>query len=233
MKKLVSLLEAVTSVTPSLYPYLDFPARAVGSSTPASDKINDVLLSDINAATKAAGLTKSSVTTAVSGHKETTKSGNTSRHTNGTGVDIAIINGSAITKDTGDKLVAQLKGMGYDTSGSESGHPKAVLWQVADHYNHVHVSNTTGVPSTPGSDASTEGTTTGVDTTGGNTTADTRSYTASDVGEPNDEFTTAAANMTRGFVEPIVNAMVNKQNESVSNKQKRILENIQKIKRLL
>ena len=39
--------------------------------------------------------------------------------------------------------------------------------------------------------------------------------------------------MTRGFVEPIVNAMVNKQNESVSNKQKKILENIQKIKRLL
>jgi hypothetical protein len=103
-----------------------------------------------------------------------------------------------------------------------------VLWQVADHYNHVHVSNTTGAPSTLG-DQSTSAET----TTGGNTTADTRSYTASDVGEPNDEFTTAAANMTRGFVEPIVNAMVNKQNESVSNKQKRILENIQKIKRLL
>jgi hypothetical protein len=47
MKKLVSLLEAVTSVTPSLYPYVDFPARAVGSSTPASDKINDVLLNQI------------------------------------------------------------------------------------------------------------------------------------------------------------------------------------------
>ena len=150
MKKLISLLETVTRVSPNLYPYVDFPARAVGSSTPASDEINDVLLSDINAATKAAGLTKSSVTTAVSGHRETTKSGNTSRHMNGTGVDIAIINGSAITKETGDKLVAQLKGMGYDTSGSESGHPKAVLWQVADHFNHVHVSNTTGVPSTPG-----------------------------------------------------------------------------------
>jgi hypothetical protein len=166
MKKLINLLEAVTSVAPNLYPYVDFPARAVGTSTPASDKINDVLLSDINAATKAAGLTKSSVTTAVSGHRETTKSGNTSRHTNGTGVDIAIINGSAITKDTGDKLVAQLKGMGYDTSGSESGHPKAVLWQVADHFNHVHVSNTTGAPSTPGS-VSTSGGTTTSDTTGG------------------------------------------------------------------
>jgi hypothetical protein len=61
MKKLISLLEAVTSVAPNLYPYLDFPAKAVGSSTPASDKINDVLLSDINAATKAAGLTKTSI----------------------------------------------------------------------------------------------------------------------------------------------------------------------------
>ena len=167
MKKLINLLEAVTSVSPNLYQYVDFPARAVGSSTPASDKINDVLLSDINAATKAAGLTKSSITTAVSGHRETTKSGNTSRHMNGTGVDIAIINGSAITKDTGDKLVAQLKGMGYDTSGSESGHPKAVLWQVKDHFNHVHVSNTTGAPSTPGSVTTSGDTTTTSDTTGG------------------------------------------------------------------
>jgi hypothetical protein len=158
MKKLISLLEAVTSVAPNLYPYLDFPAKAVGSSTPASDKINDVLLSDINAATKAAGLTKTSITTAVSGHKSTTTSGNPSRHTGGTAVDIAIINGSAITKDTGDKLVAQLKGMGYDTSGSESGHPKAVLWQVASHFNHVHVSNTTGAPSTPGSVTTSGGT---------------------------------------------------------------------------
>ena len=167
MEKLVSLLEAVTSVAPNLYPYLDFPAKAVGSSTPASDKINDVLLSDINAATKAAGLTKTSITTAVSGHKSTTTSGNPSRHTGGTAVDIAIINGSAITKDTGDKLVAQLKGMGYDTSGSESGHPKAVLWQVANHFNHVHVSNTTGAPSTPGSVTTSGGTTTTSDTTGG------------------------------------------------------------------
>ena len=167
MEKLVSLLEAVTSVAPNLYPYLDFPAKAVGSSTPASDKINDVLLSDINAATKAAGLTKTSITTAVSGHKSTTTSGNPSRHTGGTAVDIAIINGSAITKDTGDKLVAQLKGMGYDTSGSESGHPKAVLWQVASHFNHVHVSNTTGAPSTPGSVTTSGDTTTTSDTTGG------------------------------------------------------------------
>ena len=96
---------------------------------------------------------------------------------------------------------------------------------------HFHISYRKGDPEGSGKNSSSAGTTTG-DTTG-NTPADTRSYTASEVGEPNDEFTTAAANMTRGFVEPIVNAMVNKKNESVSNKQKRILENIQKIKRLL
>lgn len=97
---------------------------------------------------------------------------------------------------------------------------------------HFHISYRKGDPEGSGkNNSSSTGDTTG-DTTG-NTTADTRSYTASEVGEPNDEFTTAAANMTRGFVEPIVNAMVNKQNESVSNKEKRILENIQKIKRLL
>jgi hypothetical protein len=97
---------------------------------------------------------------------------------------------------------------------------------------HFHISYRKGDPEGSGKNSSSAGTTTG-DTTGGNTPADTRSYTASEVGEPNDEFTTAAANMTRGFVEPIVNAMTNKQNESVSNKEKRILENIQKIKRLL
>ena len=222
MKKLTNLFEAVSKVNSSLYTNLEFPTGVTAGASPGTDSINDVLLKDIDAASKAAGL-KVSITTAVSGHKETTKSGNTSRHSTGNAVDIAMINGVAITKETGDKLVAELKKMGYDTSGSESGKEKSVLWQVADHYNHVHVSNNSGSASSSG---------TSNDTTG-NITADTRSYTASEVGEPNDEFTTAAANMTRGFVEPIVNAMVNKQNESVSNKEKRILENIQKIKRLL
>jgi len=226
MKKLISLLEAVTSVTPSLYPYVDFPARAVGSSTPASDKINDVLLSDINAATKAAGLTKSSITTAVSGHKETTKSGNTSRHTNGTGVDIAIINGSAITKDTGDKLVAQLKGMGYDTSGSESGHPKAVLWQVKDHFNHVHVSNTTGAPSTPGSDTSTDTSSTDTSSTD-NSSTDNSSTTNSSSGD----FDTVAQNIQNGILGSLTSAAVTR--ESVSFKEQRLIKNIEKIKKLL
>lgn len=96
---------------------------------------------------------------------------------------------------------------------------------------HFHISYRKGDPEGSGKNSSSSAGTTG-DTTG-KTTSDTRSYTPSEVGEPNDEFTTAAANMTRGFVEPIVNSMVNKQNESVSNKEKRILENIQKIKRLL
>jgi len=227
MKKLYSLYEAVSKVNSSLYTNLEFPTGVTAGASPGTDSINDVLLKDIDAASKAAGL-KVSITTAVSGHKETTKSGNKSRHSTGNAVDIAMINGVAITKETGDKLVAELKKMGYDTSGSESGKEKSVLWQVADHYNHVHVSNNSGSASSSGTSTDTTG-----NTTGGNTPADTRSYTASEVGEPNDEFTTAAANMTRGFVEPIVNAMVNKKNESVSNKQKRILENIQKIKRLL
>lgn len=97
---------------------------------------------------------------------------------------------------------------------------------------HFHISYRKGDPEGSGKNSSSSaGTTTG--DTSGKTTSDTRSYSASQVDEPNDEFTTAAANMTKGFVEPIVNAMVNKQNESVSNKEKRILENIQKIKRLL
>jgi hypothetical protein len=94
---------------------------------------------------------------------------------------------------------------------------------------HFHISYRKGAPEGSGSSDKTSATTTTTTTPSG----DSRSYSASEVGEPNDEFTTAAANMTRGFVEPIVNAMVNKKNESVSNKEKRILENIQKIKRLL
>ena len=95
---------------------------------------------------------------------------------------------------------------------------------------HFHISYRKGAPEGSGSSDKTSATTTTTTTT---PSGDSRSYSASEVGEPNDEFTTAAANMTRGFVEPIVNAMVNKKNESVSNKEKRILENIQKIKRLL
>ena len=211
MKKLTNLFEAVTTVNASNYSNLDFPSGVVKGSNPGSDSINDVLLQDINTAATNAKL-KVSVTTAVSGHSDKTKSGNVSRHASGNAVDIAMINGVAITKQTGDALVAELVKLGYKQSDKEDSN-KSILWQVADHYNHIHVSNTTN---TAGSSSS------------------TREY---DPTTTDDEFYQAAKTISRSYGEPMADKLVNPEKavatESVSNKQKRILENIQKIKRLL
>lgn len=115
------------------------------------DKISNSLLMDINRAAKNADL-KVTITTAKSGHRKIAKSGHKSRHTTGDAVDIAIINGVRITKNLGDRLVKELKKLGYDSSGNESGNVKAVLWQVNDHYDHIHVSNTTDTPTSSNDD---------------------------------------------------------------------------------
>jgi hypothetical protein len=98
---------------------------------------------------------------------------------------------------------------------------------------HFHISYRKGDPEGSGkNNSSSTGT-----TTGGNTTATTTpskySYSASGVGEPDDEFTAAAANMNKSFVNQATNALGWSKNESVTSKEKRILENIKKIKRLL
>ena len=144
MKKLINLLE--TNVTVS--------SLGLSNTTTDTDTSNDLisptLLNDINTAAKNANVNVK-ITTAVSGHRETTTSGNPSRHIPGNAVDIAMINGKSVSnanRADADALVSQLKNMGYDSSGNESGHPKEVLWQVPEHYDHVHVSNTTDTPST-------------------------------------------------------------------------------------
>lgn len=143
MKKLINLLEANVTVGS-----LNLSNVTTDSDT-SSDLISSVLLKDINTAASNAGI-KVVITTAVSGHKETTSSGNPSRHPDGTAVDIAMINGKAVStsnRTDADAFVSKLKSMGYDSSGNESGHPKEVIWQTSGHYNHIHVSNTTGVDS--------------------------------------------------------------------------------------
>lgn len=145
------LIKEVTDV----YDNVDFKDRVVGSSTPSKDNINTALLSDIQTAAKNAGVTVD-ITTAITGHGEKTKSGNTSRHPSGNAVDIAIVNGKAVstsTKPTVEKFVDELVKLGY-VKNSESGNPKAVLtYGFPGHDNHIHISNTTGSPST--SDSST------------------------------------------------------------------------------
>ena len=137
----------VFEVTDS-YNNIDF--RNIGHGNPASDNINATLLQDIQNAAKSAGVNVS-VTTGISGHGNKTKSGNTSRHTTGNAVDIAMINGKAVSTSNradADKLVAALVSMGYNKNAEGPSNPKAVLtFGFEGHDNHVHVSNMTGSPS--------------------------------------------------------------------------------------
>jgi len=135
-------------VKPSTYSNIAFNSKTI------NDPINPNLLKDINTAAAMTGL-KVTITTAVTGHGSTTKSGNVSRHTTGDGVDIAIINGigsggatnatngNPVFREYGNKLRSALVSLGY-VPNIESGNPKAVLWQSnaggVNHFNHLHVS---------------------------------------------------------------------------------------------
>ena len=136
-----------------------------------NDSVNKALLDDIQQAASNVGIIVT-ITTAKSGHSQKTKSGHTSRHMSGAGVDIALLNGvgsggasnsgngSSEFRALGNKLKDSLVSLGY-TWNSESGNPKAVLWQTdtgGNHYNHLHVSNNSGetsdnVPSSTDSDS--------------------------------------------------------------------------------
>lgn len=122
-----------------------------------NDSVNKALLDDIQQASSNVGIV-ATITTAKSGHREKTTSGRTSRHMSGAGVDIALLNGvgsggasnssngSSEFRTLGNKLKDSLVSLGY-TWNSESGNPKAVLWQTdtgGNHYNHLHVSNNSG-----------------------------------------------------------------------------------------
>lgn len=122
-----------------------------------NDLVNKALLDDIQQAASNVGII-ATITTAKSGHREKTKSGHTSRHMSGAGVDIALLNGigsggasnssngNPEFRTLGNKLKDSLVSLGY-TWNNESGNPKAVLWQTdtgGNHYNHLHVSNKTG-----------------------------------------------------------------------------------------
>jgi hypothetical protein len=130
----------------SLYEYISYKDKAVGTSTPSIDKVNPNLLADLNTAAKLSGA-KPIITTAITGH------GKGSRHNpSGHAVDIAMFNGvgyssvsDAKTKKIYDqivKFVDELAKLGY-TKQIESGKDKGVLWFGFDknHNNHVHVSN--------------------------------------------------------------------------------------------
>ena len=154
MKKLIQLLEAKIKLNSSGCPNIEV------DSDIALNLVNDALLSGICSAAKAAGVNVK-ITTAVSDHPVETDSGSISRHSTGNGVDISIINGKAVkdasNKPNVDNFVNELEQLGY-VRNSEGSNKKSVLWQMADHYNHVHVSNMEEKSSTSGS-TSTNGST--------------------------------------------------------------------------
>lgn len=164
------------------YSNVDFKDNVVGNSTPSRDNINTKLLQDIQNAAKSAGV-KVDITTAVTGHKKGT------RHETGNAVDIAIINGKAVSSSNradADKLVAALVSMGYTKNAEGPSNPKSVLtFGFKGHDNHVHVSNTTGTAS-PQPTTTTQDTTTDTDTTsseeGGDTASAPSSNFASKIG---------------------------------------------------
>jgi hypothetical protein len=151
IKKLMNITEEEISVKDGEYNII-----TTDNDATSTDKINKALLDDIEVAAKMAGV-KPVITTASSGHNSPN-----SRHSDRTAVDIAIIDGinsggakdeksgSSNFRNKGNKLKDALVSMGYKLN-SESGNPKAILWQTnlgGNHYNHLHVSNTNPLPST-------------------------------------------------------------------------------------
>jgi hypothetical protein len=157
--------------------YNNIEFRNIGLGNPATDNINTSLLSDIQTAARSAGLNVS-VTTAITGHKKGT------RHETGNAVDIAMINGKAVSASNradADKLVAALVSMGYTKNSEGPNNPKAVLtFGFPGHDNHVHVSNTGGVstqqPSTTNNTTQTTDDTQTSDTTQTSSNTSSRSF---------------------------------------------------------
>jgi len=144
MKKLITLVEAIEKVDTSKYSNIKWEGAA------SSDKINSSLLSEINAAANAADITVT-ISTANTGHRTNTSSGNVSRHKTGEAVDISKINGSGWSskQDAQSKnilnqiesFVSKLSYAGYKVN-SESGNIKSVLYfGFPEHNDHIHVSS--------------------------------------------------------------------------------------------
>jgi len=119
-----------------------------------NDSVNKPLLDDMQAAGQSVGVVLT-ITTAKSGHGAKTKSGNLSRHTEQTAVDISRLNGvgsngasngtngNSEFRALGNKVKNALVSMGYRWN-SEKGNDKSVLWQTnmsGNHFNHLHISN--------------------------------------------------------------------------------------------
>lgn len=133
------------------------------------DRVNKILLDDVQTASRNAGLTVT-ITTATSGHPSL-NSPKPSRHKTNSAVDVSIINGISSGGATsqsngnpefrilGNKLVDELVKLGYILN-SEGSNPKSIIWQTntgGNHFNHVHISNKSNQTSMVGGTSPTQG----------------------------------------------------------------------------
>ena len=208
----------------------DYPNVKFDDDGTQYDSVNKSLLDDLQSAAESVGIV-ATITTAKSGHPATVQGSNTpSRHMDGTGVDISILNGigsggatnatngNSQFRELGHKLKNVLVSMGY-VLNKESGNSKAVFWQTnegGNHFNHLHVSNQNDTPTEPE--------TTNTSTTGSTETDDSTSR--------NQKFISRIA-------KPLLKAIgIEEQhshtsNKSLKSKEKKVNENIEKIKKLL
>jgi len=158
IKDILSLYDTILenkeiSEAMDVYDNVDF--KNIGLGNPSSDDINTSLLRDVQTAAKNAGV-KVDITTAISGHSPS------KRHNSGNAVDIAMINGKAVSpsnREDAEKLVSALVSMGY-TKNSESGDYKSVLtFGFPNHDTHVHVSHPVNGKNSTSSDTSKDDTT--------------------------------------------------------------------------
>jgi len=157
MKKIINLNEKYV-------PIKDLTGGNVNVDNDIStDNINSYLINDLKTVSQQTGI-KIQITSAKSDHGKGTKSGNVSRHYTNQAVDIARLNGqgssgasngkngSAQFRDNGNKIKDALVKLGYKWNSEGKSNPKAVLWQTntgGNHFNHLHVSNTSGEGSPP------------------------------------------------------------------------------------
>ena len=207
MKKLTTLLEELGSIDTTSYPNIKFE----GSTS--SDKVNLTLLKDVNRAANASGI-KVTISSIVTGHRTTTSSGNVSRHTTGEAVDISKVNGNRWSSKsdaeskkilTGiESFVSNLKESGYEVN-EESENSKSILYfGFPEHENHIHISNKIG------SSSETE---------------------LPDDGSESEE--ESSSNYARDYLIKSISGLVKPMFGLNESKEKRIIQNIDKIKNLL
>lgn len=155
IKKQISLLEDFVKPQDVTYSNITF------SNTAKADKVNRALLDDVNLAAKRAGISVR-IGTITTGHPSM-KTGKSSRHPDGTAVDVDMIDGKPVSKkieDAVEQFNYELEKLGYKRN-VERGTNKAFLtFGFKNHDDHVHVSNTTDVPTEDGEESTTTTTTT-------------------------------------------------------------------------